>query len=121
MKINKVNLDSKLQTFTEYWSPKIVGELNGQVVKLAKLKGSFVTHIHEQEDELFYVVKGTLFIELPGKTLEIKPGELVIIPKGTRHKPYAPEEVHVMLFEPATTVNTGNITNELTVDKPEKI
>ena len=121
MEINKVNLKSKLETFKEYWSPKVVGELNNQFVKLAKFKGEFVMHKHESEDELFYVIDGKLFIELIDKTLELNSGEFVIIPKGVAHKPYAPEEVSVMLFEPASTLNTGNTENELTVSNLDKI
>lgn len=121
MEINKVNVQSKLKTFTDYWTPKIVGELNNQFVKIAKFKGEFVMHKHEQEDELFYVIDGKLFIELIDKTLELNQGEFVIIPRGVEHKPYAPEEVSVMLFEPATTINTGNKKNKLTVPKLDKI
>jgi mannose-6-phosphate isomerase-like protein (cupin superfamily) len=121
MEISKVNLNSKLETFTEHWTPKIVGELNNQLVKIAKFKGDFVMHKHEQEDELFYVITGQLFIELVDKTLELNAGEFVIIPRGVEHKPYAPEEVSVMLFEPSTTLNTGNTENELTVSDLDKI
>ena len=134
MEIKKVNLQEKLSTFSEHWTPKIVGELNGQMVKLAKVKGDFVMHQHEQEDELFYVISGTLFIELKDKTLELQPGEpafaerssasagrFVIIPRGVEHKPYAPEEVCIMLFEPASTLNTGDAESELRVEKLEKI
>lgn len=121
MEIVKVNLQSKLDTFNEHWSPKIVGELNNQHVKLAKLKGEFVMHKHDNEDELFYVIEGHLFIELRDKTLELGPGEFVIIPKGVEHKPYAPEEVSIMLFEPASTVNTGNAESELTVTDLDRI
>lgn len=119
--INKVNLNSKLKTFNEYWTPKIVGELNNQYVKIAKFKGEFVMHKHEQEDELFYVIDGTLFIDLIDKTLELNTGEFVVIPKGVEHKPYASEEVSVMLFEPASTLNTGNTKNELTITNLDKI
>jgi len=115
MTISKVNLQQKLNTFNEQWSPKIVGELNGQQVKIAKLKGEFVMHHHEKEDELFYVISGKLFIDLNDKTLVLEAGEFVIIPKGVEHKPYAPEEVCVMLFEPASTLNTGNAKSDLTV------
>ncbi|MEO9887231.1 MAG: cupin domain-containing protein [Balneola sp.] len=121
MEINKVNLDSKLKTFNEYWTPKIVGELNNQFVKIAKSKGEFIMHKHELEDELFYVIDGKLFIELADKTLELNKGEFVVIPKGIEHKPFAPEEVSVMLFEPASTLNTGNTQNELTVSELDKI
>ncbi len=121
MQITKVNLNAKLSSFTEYWTPKIIAELNGQYVKLAKFKGKFVMHKHDNEDELFFVVKGQLFIELENKTLEINEGEFVVIPKGVNHNPFAPEEVSVMLFEPATTLNTGNTKNELTISKLDKI
>jgi len=121
MDIQKVNLRSKLNSFSEHWTPKIVGELNNQQVKIAKLKGEFVMHKHENEDELFYVISGQLFIELKEKTLEINEGEFVIIPKGTDHKPYAPQEECVMLFEPSTTLNTGDVENEMTVSELDKI
>ena len=121
MEINKVNLNSKLESFNEYWTPKIVGELNNQQVKIAKLKGEFVMHKHDQEDELFYVIEGKLFIELIDKTIELNSGEFVIIPKGIEHKPYAPEEVSVMLFEPSSTLNTGDTINDLTVSDLDKI
>lgn len=121
MEIKKVNLQSKLATFSEHWSPKIVGELNQQQVKIAKLKGEFPMHNHEAEDELFYVIEGTLFIELADKTLELAAGEFVIIPKGVDHKPYAPEEVSIMLFEPASTLNTGNVRNEMTKEQLDSI
>jgi len=121
MDISKVNLKSKLNTFNEYWTPKVVGALNNQLVKIAKFKGEFVMHKHDHEDELFYVIKGKLFIELADKTLELNPGEFVVIPKGVEHKPYAPEETSVMLFEPASTLNTGDIENELTVTDLDKI
>jgi len=122
MEIKKVNLSQKLSTFSEYWSPKIIGELNNQHVKIAKVKGDFVMHQHDHEDELFYIISGTLFIEMNDKTLELHPGELVIIPKGTPHRPYAPEEVSIMLFEPATTINTGNLKDsKLTVLDLDKI
>ncbi|SMG36008.1 Mannose-6-phosphate isomerase, cupin superfamily [Marivirga sericea] len=121
MELSKINLDSKLKSFNEYWTPKIVGELNGQHVKLAKFRGDFVMHKHEQEDELFFVISGKLFIQLKSQTLELNVGEFVIIPKGIEHKPYAPEEVSVMLFEPASTLNTGDSRSELTVSKLDKI
>lgn len=115
MEIKKVNLSQKLDIITESWSPKIVGKLNGQLVKLAKFKGEFVMHHHDDEDELFYVVSGQLYIELKDKTLELKAGEFAIIPKGISHKPYAPEEAQVLLFEPESTLNTGNVNNNMTI------
>lgn len=112
--MDKVNINQKLLLFDEYWSPKIVGELNGQYVKLLKFKGEFVRHKHEKEDELFLVIKGKFRIEFRDKTIELTENEFIIVPKGIEHKPVAEEEVSVMLFEPKTTLNTGNIKNELT-------
>ncbi|MDP5076443.1 MAG: cupin domain-containing protein [Nonlabens sp.] len=117
MTTNTINLQEKLSLFSEQWTPKIIGELNGQHVKLAKLQGDFVWHNHEHEDELFMVIKGTLLIELRDKTITLNPGELYIVPRGVEHKPVAHEEVHVMLFEPATTKHTGNVQHELTKEK----
>jgi len=115
MEIRKVNLADKFKTISEYWTPKIVGELNNQHVKIAKFKGEFVMHHHENEDELFFVIKGILNIELLDRVLEIEAGEFVILPKGVKHRPYAKEEVEVLLFEPSSTLNTGNKQNEFTV------
>lgn len=112
--MDKVNLVEKFSLFTEHWSPKIVGELNGQHVKLAKFEGEFVWHQHDHEDEMFFIVEGTLKIEFRDKTVTLTKGEFVIVPKGVEHKPVAETEVWVMLFEPATTLNTGNTENELT-------
>ena len=119
--MEKINLDQKLSLFSDHWNPRIVGELNGQYVKLAKLMGEFVWHRHEQEDELFYVVKGKLRMEFRDRIVEIEPGEMIVVPKGVEHKPVAVEEVHVMLFEPASTLNTGNIENERTRKELEKL
>lgn len=113
-KNNKVNLAEKFNLFSEYWSPKIVGELNGQHVKLAKFQGEFVWHKHDNEDEMFFVVEGVLKMEFRDRTVEIHKNEFLIVPKGTEHKPVAESEVCVMLFEPATTLNTGDIENDLT-------
>jgi len=121
MPVSKVNLSEKLKAFHDYWSPRIVGELNGQQVKLAKFKGEFLKHKHEAEDELFLVLEGKLFIELAEQTLELGPGEFTIIPRGVEHKPFAPEETSVLLFEPAGTLNTGDQQNERTVSQPEKL
>ena len=112
--MEKVNLVEKFDLFTEHWSPKIVGELNGQQVKLVKFEGPFVWHHHEQEDELFYVVKGSFVMELRDKNIELNEGDFLVVPRGTEHRPNAEKEVWVMLFEPATTLNTGNTENELT-------
>jgi mannose-6-phosphate isomerase-like protein (cupin superfamily) len=114
-----VNLAEKFSLFFDYWSPKIVGELNGQQVKLAKLKGEFVWHSHEKEDELFLVVKGYLRMKLRGSEALVREGELLIVPRGSEHLPIADEECHVVLLEPASTLNTGNIENERTVSQPE--
>lgn len=114
--MEKINLKEKLASFSEHWIPRIVAELNGQHVKLAKLKGEFVWHHHEQEDELFLVIKGTLLMRLRHQEVEINEGEFFIVPRGIEHQPIAESEVHVLLFEPATTLNTGNIQNERTVE-----
>lgn len=121
MDIQKINLAEKFNSFQAHWTPKIVGELNKQHVKVAKFKGEFVMHKHTHEDELFLVMKGTLYIQLKDKTLEINSGEFVIIPRGVEHKPYAPEEAEVLLFEPNTTLNTGDKMNELTVKNLENL
>lgn len=113
--MEKVNLAEKFALFSDYWSPKVVGELNGQQVKLVKLKGEFTWHHHENEDELFLVIQGQLAIEFRDKTVTLNPGEFIIVPKGVEHKPVAAEEAHVMLLEPASTLNTGNVVSEKTV------
>ena len=112
--MQKVIIEDKFNLFSEYWSPKIVGELNGQHIKLAKLKGEFVWHKHDEEDEMFLVIDGVLKMELRDKTIVINKNEFLIVPKGTEHRPVADNEVLVMLFEPATTLNTGNTENEMT-------
>lgn len=121
MEIKTVNLKEKFDSFTEYWNPKIVGELNGQLVKVVKLKDEFVMHKHDDEDEMFLVIEGKLLMELDNKTLEINAGEFVVIPKGTNHKPIAVGEVKVLLFEPNTTLNTGDTENDFTVKNLERI
>ncbi|HRH59834.1 MAG TPA: cupin domain-containing protein [Chitinophagaceae bacterium] len=119
--MNKVNLLEKFAQFTEHWSPKIAGELNGQYVKLVKFKGPFAWHHHEFEDELFYVVKGSFVMELRDKNIELNEGDFLVVPRGTEHRPNAAEEVWVMLFEPASTLNTGNTENEFTKKELQKI
>jgi mannose-6-phosphate isomerase-like protein (cupin superfamily) len=119
--MDKINLLEKFGLFSEHWSPKIVGELNGQQVKLAKLKGEFIFHQHENEDELFLVIKGMLKIDFRNKTVELNEGEILIVPRGVEHKPVAQEEVWVLLFEPASTLNTGNLVNERTKTQLETI
>ena len=115
--MEKINVAEKFSLFSEFWNPKIAGELNGQYVKLVKFKGPFVWHHHDMEDEMFYVVKGSFDMEFRDKTITINEGEFIVVPRGVEHRPNAREEVHVMLFEPATTLNTGNIKNELTLEK----
>ena len=114
--VQVINLTEKFNLFNEQWHPKIAGELNDSYVKIAKVQGEFVWHHHENEDELFFVVKGTLTIRLRDKDLIIREGEFVIIPKGVEHMPVAEEEVWIMMLEPKTTSNTGNVTNERTVE-----
>jgi mannose-6-phosphate isomerase-like protein (cupin superfamily) len=119
--MEKVNLRAKLAQFSEFWSPRIVGELNGQHVKLAKVAGEFVWHHHENEDELFLVLRGTLAIHLRDRVVELHEGEFFIVPRGVEHKPVARDEAHVLLLEPASTLNTGNVRNDRTVDSPERL
>ena len=111
------NLEEKLTKIQEHWSPKIIGELNGQYVKLAKLKGEFIWHAHEEEDELFYVVHGELEIHFRDSIKKMSKGDFLIIPRGVEHKPIAKEEVHIMLFEPKSTINTGAEHSSLTKEE----
>ena len=119
--MNKVNLQEKLRLFHDYWNPRIVGELNDSHVKLVKLRGEFIWHHHDAEDELFFVVEGQLTIKLRDGEVRLGPGEFAIIPKGVEHQPVAEREVSLMLIEPKTTLNTGNVRNERTVAAPERI
>lgn len=119
--MNKVNMEEKFLLFQDYFNPRIVGELNGQQVKLVKFKGEFVWHKHDHEDEMFYVVKGKFKMEFRDRTIEINEREFLIVPKGIEHKPTAENEVSIMLFEPASTLNTGNAKGDLTRDILEKI
>jgi|TARA_B110001450_G_scaffold184757_1_gene172837 mannose-6-phosphate isomerase-like protein (cupin superfamily) len=116
-----INIKEKFNLFTDHWSPKKVGELNGQQVLLAKLKGEFVFHTHDQEDELFMVVKGSLDIEFRDKTVTLNEGEFYIVPMGVAHKPIAKEEVHIVLFEPLSTKHTGDVIANITVETYESI
>ncbi len=118
--MDKVNIADKLSLFDEHWHPKIVGELNGQHVKLAKLEGEFFWHQHDHEDELFLVIKGSLEIKLRDRDVTVNEGEFFIVPRGVEHKPVAAREAHVLLFEPASTVNTGQVRNARTVE-PERL
>ena len=119
--LERIDLSEKLSGFEERWSPRIVAELNGQHVKLAKLEGEFVWHSHAEEDELFLVLKGQLTLELRDGAVVLGPGQMAVIPRGVEHRPVADGEVHVMLFEPAGTVNTGDVRNERTVEDLERI
>ncbi|NLX90835.1 MAG: cupin domain-containing protein [Firmicutes bacterium] len=119
--MDKVNLAQKFGQFNEHWSPKIVGEINESYVKIAKLKGEFVWHHHDKEDEMFFVIKGKLIVRFRDKDIQLEEGEFLIIPKGVEHLPVAPEEVCVMLIEPKSTVNTGNIKNDRTIDSLERL
>jgi len=119
--MHAINLAAKLGLFTDHWHPRIIAELNGQQVKLAKLQGEFVWHHHEQEDELFLVLHGTLRMQFRDREVAIQPGEMIVVPRGVEHRPIADEEVHVMLFEPASTLHTGNVRTERTRDRLERL
>ena len=121
MKLEKKNLQNKFSLINDYYKPRIAGELNDNYVKLVKIKGEFVWHHHEKEDELFLVIKGILQMKLRDKDIEVREGEFIIIPKGVEHKPVAKDEVHLLLIEPKTTLNTGNVENEKTVKNPDRI
>jgi mannose-6-phosphate isomerase-like protein (cupin superfamily) len=117
----KVNLREKLARFSDHWSPKVVGDLNGQQVKLVKFQGEFVWHHHDHEDELFLVVAGRFRMEFRDRHVWLEEGEFLIVPRGVEHRPVAEQEVSVLLFEPATTLNTGNVHNERTVADLERV
>jgi mannose-6-phosphate isomerase-like protein (cupin superfamily) len=119
--MDKVNVAQKLARITDHWSPKVVGELNGQEVKLVKFQGEFIWHHHEREDELFYVVHGRFRMEFRDRVVEVGAGEFVIVPRGVEHRPVAEQEVAVMLFEPAGTLNTGNVRDARTVERLERL
>lgn len=119
--MDKVNVAEKFQKVSSYWKPGIIGSLNGQHVKIAKIKGEFIWHSHENEDELFMVIKGRIIIRLRDREIELNEGELFIVPRGVEHQPYAPEEAQILMFEPAGTLNTGNVQNERTVEQPKQL
>ncbi len=119
--MQKINIAEKLALFSDHWNPRIVGELNGQHVKLVKFQGEFVWHKHDDEDEMFYVLDGQFNMEFRDKTVELKTGEFLIVPRGVEHRPVAAQEVAVMLFELNTTLNTGDTKGELTRETLEKI
>jgi mannose-6-phosphate isomerase-like protein (cupin superfamily) len=119
--MEKINIEEKLSQFHDHWNPRIVGDLNGQHVKLVKFQGEFVWHHHDNEDELFLVVKGRFRMDFRDRRVWLDEGEFLIVPRGVDHRPVALEEVHVLLFEPASTLNTGNVSNALTVCEPSRI
>jgi len=119
--MNKINVRNKFSQISDFWNPRIAGELNGQMVKFVKFKGEFVWHKHDNEDEMFYVVEGEFNMELRDKTIVIKENEFIIIPRGVEHRPVAPNEVSVILFEPASTLNTGDKKNEMTKEVLDRI
>jgi len=119
--MKKINLKEKFSQFSDHWSPKLVGELNGQHVKIAKVQGEFTWHHHEQEDELFLVVSGNLTIQFKDGDVKLQPGEMLIVPRGVEHRPVAAEEAHILMFEPASTLNTGNVRDERTVEILDQI
>ncbi|MCB0658766.1 MAG: cupin domain-containing protein [Saprospiraceae bacterium] len=119
--MDKVNLEDKFQLFSDHWNPRLVGQLNGQDVKLVKFQGPFVWHHHDEEDELFLVIKGSFVMEFRDRTVKLETGEFLIVPRGVEHRPVAEEEVSVLLFEPSTTVNTGNVLSALTRSRLDSI
>ncbi len=119
--MHRITLSSKLAQIHEHWSPTILAELNGQHVKASKFKGEFVWHHHENEDELFLVIKGRFRMEFRDKTIELSAGDMIVVPRGVEHRPVADEEVEVLLFEPAGTLNTGNVRNERTKEELDRI
>ena len=119
--MEKVNLEEKFSRIHEFWKPYIAAELNGQLVKLDKLKGEFLWHHHDNEDEMFLVVKGRFRIEFRDKTVWLEEGEFIVVPRGVEHRPVADEEAWILLFEPASTLNTGNVVNERTLSELERV
>jgi mannose-6-phosphate isomerase-like protein (cupin superfamily) len=119
--MESVNIEEKLARINDYWRPHIAAELNGQQVKLVKFLGPFVWHHHDNEDELFLVVKGRLRMEFRDRAVAVREGEFIVVPRGVEHRPLAEEEVHVVLFEPASTLNTGNVQNELTLRELQRV
>lgn len=121
MTLQKISVLEKFNLFNEYWNPKIIGKLNGQDVKIVKVKGEMVWHDHKEEDELFYILKGVLNIEFTNQTITLHPNDLLIIPRGTLHKPVAKEEVWLLLFEPSTIKHTGDVQSDMTLDTFDEI
>lgn len=119
--MDAINIAQKFSLFEEHWSPKILAELNGQVIKIAKIKGEFVWHRHEAEDEFFLVIQGSMVIKMRDKDIQLNEGEFTVVPRGTEHKPVAEQEAYILMFEPASTINTGGVRNELTREMNEWI
>lgn len=119
--MDKVNLAEKLGSFADHWAPRVVAELNGQQVKVVKFAGPFTWHFHEREDELFLVIRGGFRMEFRDRAVDLREGELIVVPRGVEHRPVAEREVEVLLFEPATTLNTGNVVEERTLRRLERI
>lgn len=117
--MDKINLNEKFSCFNDLWTPKIVAELNGQYVKLAKVRGEFVWHDHADEDEMFLVIKGSMTIKLRDRDVHLREGECFVVPRGIEHKPVAEDEAHVLLFEPKLTAHTGRLRTEMTVDQQD--
>ena len=116
MMLQKVNLSDKLRSFDETWAPKVIGELNGQFVKVVKFVGEYVWHQHDSEDELFLILKGRMDLHLPDRVITVNKGEFIIVPRGVQHRPVAPQLCHALLFEPATTRNTGEVNHQYTIE-----
>jgi mannose-6-phosphate isomerase-like protein (cupin superfamily) len=119
--MDAINIEQKFSLLNEHWRPKILAELNNQVIKIAKIKGEFVWHKHESEDEFFLVMRGSMVIKLRDRNIHLKKGEFTVVPRGIEHKPVAEEECHILMFEPASTLNTGDVQNELTQETNEWI
>lgn len=119
--ISKVNIQEKFSQINDYWNSRISGELNDSYMKMVKIKGEFIWHHHDDEDEMFFVWKGNLVIRFRDREIALNEGEFLVIPKGIEHQPIAEEEVHLLLIEPKTTLNTGNVINERTVSIPERM
>ncbi|AZV52050.1 MULTISPECIES: cupin domain-containing protein [Bacillus] len=119
--ISKINIQEKFLQINDYWNPRISGELNDSYIKMVKIKGEFIWHHHDDEDEMFFVCKGNLVIRFRDREIALNEGEFLVIPKGIEHQPIAEEEVHLLLIEPKTTLNTGNVVNERTVSIPERM
>lgn len=119
--VEKINIEAKLGLFQDYWNPRVVADLNGQQVKLVKFQGAFDWHQHDHEDELFLVVNGSFRMEFRDREIALNKGELVVVPRGVQHRPVADSEVHVLLFEPASTVNTGDTKSKFTVEHLQRI